>query len=122
MSRYIKNDFVSCASHSSQTRLLRQSTTTPLSCSWIWDTKGLIKQHLTWGNWESQGALPAGVCCLELPGWEVERDLTRRNGQLEISTVLKKALLGGNRKTPDKVAVVWKDETGSAKQKRELEK
>lgn len=50
------------------------------------------------------------------------RDLTRRNGQLEMSTALKKALLGKNRKTPDKVPVVGKDEAGSAKQKRELRK
>lgn len=33
MSGCIKNDFVSWASHSSQTRLLSQSTTTLLSCS-----------------------------------------------------------------------------------------
>lgn len=38
-----------------------QSTTTWLSCSWTWDTKGLIKQPLTWDNWESQRALPAGA-------------------------------------------------------------
>lgn len=60
------------ASHSSQTRLLSQSTSILLSCSWIWDTKGLIKQLLTWGNWESQRALPVEACCLELPGSETE--------------------------------------------------
>lgn len=59
---------------------------------------------------------------MELPGWETERNLSRRNGQLEMSTALKKALLGKNRKTLDKVPVVGKDETGSAKQKRELGK
>lgn len=122
MSRCVKNDFVSWASHSSQSRLLSQSTTTLLSCSWIWDTKGLIKQLLTWGNWESQRALAVGACYLEFPGSETERNLTRRNGQLEMSTALKKPLLGKNRKTLDKVPVVGKDETGSAKQKRELGK
>lgn len=116
MSGCIKNDFVSWASHSSQTRLLSQSTTTLLSCSWIWDTKGSIKQPLTWGNWESQRALPAGACCLELPAWEIDGDLIRRNGQLEMGVALKKALLG--RKTLDKVPVVGKDETSSAKQKK----
>lgn len=61
MSRCIKNDSVGWASLSSQSRLLSQSTTTWLSCSWTWDTKGLIKQPLTWDNWESQRALPAGA-------------------------------------------------------------
>lgn len=74
------------------------------------------------GQWESQRALAVGACYLEFPGLETERNLTRRNGQLEMSTALKKALLGKNRKTLDKVPVVGKDETGSAKQKRELGK